>query len=398
MEMTVTNENVHRLVEQIRDWRSEDLHVDKPNRLVSNVALTARESKNGYRYSEEALRQAVRLYDNKPVFLDHAANVSRPHERSTRDLVGSIVDPRYENGRIRGDIQVLETEAGRTFLALAESRNASVGMSHVVLAERSRDRSVVEAIHDVVSVDAVVFPATSSTFSESVQDDPSTAVPGSLESFLQEVDRAIADRIGQRQPDARIVRRGIFPEEIVLEIVPADSASARIGVVEWNFGEHGIELGEQITPVTAEQLEGNDWRRSGRPSFLEWLQAARSVTSLQEQIAETARQRDRLRDELERVKSEQQRAADLREIEQMIESAGLPDYAVTDLFRQQLVGAPDAETRRTLINERKSVLGRGSLQRPLSRERPAENDPLVSDAAIVAAIKRQRSSALAGIG
>ncbi len=39
-------------------------------------------------------------------------------------------------------------------------------MSHVILAEKNPDGSVVEKIHQVVSVDAVVFPATTKSFQE----------------------------------------------------------------------------------------------------------------------------------------------------------------------------------------------------------------------------------------
>lgn len=161
-----TETGFEQLTEHVSDWRTGDVAVDTSRRLVRNIALTGTQSKNGYRYSEQSLRDAVLLYESKPVFLDHATNVSRPYERSTRDLVGSIASPRFHEGRIRADIQLLDTEAGRTFLALAETKSPSVGMSHVVLAERSLDRTVVEKIHDVVSVDAVVFPATTSTFQE----------------------------------------------------------------------------------------------------------------------------------------------------------------------------------------------------------------------------------------
>lgn len=154
------------LIEHVADWHSQ-LQVDRSNRLVQNVALTGATSKNGYHYQEQALRDAVALYEQRPVFLDHAADQSKPQERSTRDLVGSIVNPRYESGRIRGDIRVLDTDSGRTFLALSESDAPGVGMSHVVLAERSGENGSVSRIHDVVSVDAVVFPATTTTFRES---------------------------------------------------------------------------------------------------------------------------------------------------------------------------------------------------------------------------------------
>lgn len=154
------------LTEDLADWSSA-LSVDSQARLVLNVALMGPDSKNGYHYSEAALREAVPLYDQKPVFLDHAPDRLKPRDRSTRDLVGNIINPRYEDGRIRGDIRVLETESGRTFLALANTNLPGVGMSHVVLAQRSTDGSTVESIRDVVCVDAVINPATTQTFRES---------------------------------------------------------------------------------------------------------------------------------------------------------------------------------------------------------------------------------------
>lgn len=162
------------ITEHIADWRAE-LLVDRTNRLVKNVALTGTESVNGYRYSEAALREALPQYDGKPVFLDHARNLAQPFDRSTRDLVGTVVNPRFETGRMRGDIQTLDTEAGRTFVALAESKSPAVGMSHVVLARRNAEQTIVEKIEQVVSIDAVIFPATAATFREQTDDAPDLA-------------------------------------------------------------------------------------------------------------------------------------------------------------------------------------------------------------------------------
>jgi hypothetical protein len=68
--------------EHIQNWRTPDSEIDQATLRVNNIALTGRNSKNGYEYSQEALQQAVTLYDNKPVFLDHAANITRPHDRA----------------------------------------------------------------------------------------------------------------------------------------------------------------------------------------------------------------------------------------------------------------------------------------------------------------------------
>lgn len=170
------------LTEHCQDW-NQHLCVDEDKRLVQNVALTGGRSKNGYTYSDAALQEAVALYDGKPVFLDHARNRNRPQERSTRDLVGSIINPRYVEHRIRGDIRVLDTESGHTFLKLLELNAPGVGMSHVVQARRSADGATVQEIADVISVDVVVNPATTSTFRES--DDTDKRVETDDEQSLQ---------------------------------------------------------------------------------------------------------------------------------------------------------------------------------------------------------------------
>jgi hypothetical protein len=288
---------VERLTEHIGDWGGRDLQVDASRRTVRNVALAGLKSKNGYRYGEQTLREAVLLYENKPVFLDHAANASRPYERSTRDLVGSIAGPRFHEGRIRADIQLLDTEAGRTFLALAETKSTTVGMSHVVLAERSVDRAIVERIHEVISVDAVVFPATASTFQES-----------------------------------------------------AGSESA---------GE-------------TELCDANAARR----------------TELEEQLEAVTLERDALRERIDELEREQQSAGRRVEIEGLLTESRLPAYAVTDLFRAQLLAA-EPESRRTLIRERQALLEQLARHGPMSRER-AGVERGVSDAAVIAAIRGRR--------
>lgn len=153
----------------------DSLEVDRDNRVVRDVAITGSISRNGYRYDLGALERAAPLYVGRPVFLDHAIDPERPQSRSTRDLVGTVENAVFESGddegMIRGDIRVLDTDSGRLFLTLCESDGPGVGMSHVVLARRNEDGSVVEAIEKVVSVDAVVFPATTNRLSEQEETD-----------------------------------------------------------------------------------------------------------------------------------------------------------------------------------------------------------------------------------
>lgn len=157
-----------RLAESFQDAYAA-VSIDRATRVARNVALAGSDSKNGYRYTEAALKEAAPLYEDRPVFLDHMKNPRRPFDRSARDLAGHVRNVRYENGRLRGDVHTLDTDAGRTYLGLAEAKGRGVGMSHVVMAEGNDEGTEFHAIKDVLSVDAVAYPATVDSFAESRQ-------------------------------------------------------------------------------------------------------------------------------------------------------------------------------------------------------------------------------------
>ncbi len=310
MTALITDDRLSQLTEHIRDWRMDDVVVDRKERTIRNIALTGLESANGYRYSEEALRSALVLYEGKPVFLDHARQATRPFDRSTRDFVGTVVNARFEAGRIRGDIHTLETEAGRTFIALAESKSPAVGMSHVVLARRNNDNTIVEKIEEVVCVDAVVFPATSSTFQE------------------------------QRQ--------------------------------EFD-GERFEEL-----QVETESLQ-------------------QQVESLQENLRNLEAERDDLRMKLDGYQTQFIAAERRGRVDELLRESQLPDFAVTELWKRQLLEANDDAACRQMIAERKTLLSQLRVQPPGSRERSEPGGSPSEDAVIITAIRGNRNRAQGGL-
>ena len=172
------------LTEELRETPGDCLveaSLDREQALVRNVALLGPESRNGYRYTTEAMQQAVSLYDGRPVFVDHAEEVSgqlpvvsgngqrttdNGHlRRSIRDYAGQVVSPRFESGRVRGDVRLVGANTG-WLLDLIEAAPRDIGMSHVVVARRRPDGHEVERIERVVSVDIVAFPATVQSFAE----------------------------------------------------------------------------------------------------------------------------------------------------------------------------------------------------------------------------------------
>ncbi len=142
---------------------------DRPGQMVRNVVLLGPQSKNGYRYSSEAMEQAAPLYESRPVFLDHAEGTGTPTRRKLRDFAGQVMGPRLEGDRLRGDLRLMGPHTQWLF-DLMEAAPRDIGMSHVVLGRRGHDGQCVEQIQRVISVDIVAFPATTSSFRESTED------------------------------------------------------------------------------------------------------------------------------------------------------------------------------------------------------------------------------------
>ena len=162
----MASEELITLIEHVDDWKTDEVLFDQQASVIRNIALTGANSKNGYEYEDQALEEAVNIYNGKPIFLDHPAQISKPYDRSTRDFVGNIINPRYENRRIKADIQVVPTESGKLFQTLADNICPGIGMSHVILAEKNKEQTRIQKIRDVICVDAVVFPATTNTLKE----------------------------------------------------------------------------------------------------------------------------------------------------------------------------------------------------------------------------------------
>jgi len=161
-----------RLEDTVTDILSEavvESEEDKP-KFVRNVALSGIKSKNGYEYAEKAYENAINLYEGASVFIDH--QMSKLRERSVRDLVGHVQNPRWNNinKRMMGDISVLDTDSGRFFMELARVHPPNVCMSQVISGKRNRSRTIVESIQEVLSVDVVTGGATTTNFSEQETD------------------------------------------------------------------------------------------------------------------------------------------------------------------------------------------------------------------------------------
>jgi len=357
-----------RLIERRSDWIDRQTQVDETSKRVERVALAGRASRNGYHYTEQALRDAVALYEGRPVFLDHAPNVRRPFERSTRDLVGTIQNVMYEEGKIRGDIQVLDTDSGRTFLALAAGGTANVGMSHVVIAKRNPEKSLVESIEEVISVDAVVFPATTSRLSEQQSDELASSLPDSYEQVLSELD----ERLANLEP-ARL-RVGVWDR--FLAAMNNEDGMESYEIREWHRDPSSeLQFSEPLLEVSADELQSGSWR---------------DRVETDDDTAGAAT-REQLRTKLERLMNKyielNRRKQDESHIDYLIREARLPESLITDEFKSLLTSLKHDDLRRRAIQERHKLSSRFAKATPSSWPR-SSGEPAQIDQRFISAIRR----------
>jgi hypothetical protein len=169
------------------DFNFEHVIVDAETRTLRNVVLCGPTSKNGYNYPPSCFgdnQHVIALYENKPVCIDH--NSENPLVRGLRDIAGFIKNVRFENGRPVGDIELESAiDCGVDLLGLAQRKRKGIGMSHVAKCKMSRDKRTVELVEQVVTVDVVVNPATTSTFFEQALQETSKV---DLETLKAELD------------------------------------------------------------------------------------------------------------------------------------------------------------------------------------------------------------------
>lgn len=193
----------------------QTLRVESGRGVLRGVKLLGLRSRNGRRYEEPALKQAVGLYEGAKV------NVNHPERdplapRDYRDRLGVVRNVRVTPGEgLFGDLHYNPSHPLAEQLAWdAEHAPENVGLSHNVLARTRRDASVVvvEAITRVRSVDLVADPATTNgLFEHRLPDTDTDAADGlraevaSLREQLEHAEQR-ADREARGRQVERLLR------------------------------------------------------------------------------------------------------------------------------------------------------------------------------------------------
>jgi hypothetical protein len=160
-----TENDMSELLQEYVDSRHERLRVDRTVGVIRGVKLLGLNSRNGRRYRETALTDAIGLYEGAKVNINH----SKGHPLAPRDYqdrLGVVRGVEFRAGEgLFGDLHFNPKHALSEQLVWdAEHAPQNVGMSHNVLARTKREGEevVVEAITKVQSIDLVADPATTS--------------------------------------------------------------------------------------------------------------------------------------------------------------------------------------------------------------------------------------------
>ncbi len=263
------------LLQEYVDSGNQQLRVDRTAGVIRGVKLLGLRSKNGRRYQENALAEAVSLYEGAKVNINHP----KGHPLSPRDYqdrlgVISAVEFRPQQG-LFGDLHFNPKHTlSEQLMWDAEHASQNVGLSHNVLARTTRqgDETVVEAITKVQSIDLVADPATTLGLFE--QDAPAIAwdqlTVSELElhrpDLLRELREANAAQLEQVQSQLD-------------EAKAREAMSQRTGRIVELLQEHNLPLPDSRDPAS---------RQITSDHFIETLLNADDDTALSRLVEERA--------------------------------------------------------------------------------------------------------------
>ena len=304
------------------DSRGVKMRVDRLQGVIHGVKILGLVSRNGRHYLAEALVRAVGLYEGAKVNVNHA-NGSPTCPRDYRDRIGSMrnVRLRPEDG-LFADFHFNPKHAlAEQLIWDAENSPENVGFSHNVMARTTRrgERTEVEEITKVQSVDLVADPATTQGLFESQ------------------------------------------PEKTAKENEPSDAANSADN--DQSSSEKEVS-DDRNADRTVDCQNENEAEKAGE-TFLaglctETLRAERPDL-VEELLADSRREIESLNQKLEQLLEADGAAQRQRRIREMLLEFNLPDPETADgsakalvggRFMQSLIKAADEEEIRELIKER----------------------------------------------
>jgi hypothetical protein len=285
------------LIQEYVDSSSQRLRVDRAAGVIRGVKLLGLRSRNGRRYRENALIEAIGLYEGAKVNTNHPKGHPLA-PRDYQDRLGVVRGVKFRaNEGLFGDLHFNPRHALSEQLVWdAEHAPQNVGMSHNVLARTKQlgDETVVEAITKVQSIDLVADPATTSGLYEhatsqesrdkSQEPENGNSRPA-FDSKLLTFDSLTLDELRLHRPDlirAIEVYRGAELKSVQQQLDEAKAREAtarRRELVAQLLQEHELPM-----PASSEAVDSGPVS----PQFFQALIEAGSDAEVRELIEERA--------------------------------------------------------------------------------------------------------------
>ncbi|HLA83840.1 MAG TPA: hypothetical protein VJL29_03520 [Thermoguttaceae bacterium] len=214
------------MIQEFVDSRGVSMRVDRQQGILRGVKVLGLRSRNGRTYLAEALTGAVGLYEGAKVNVNHP-KANPQAARDYQDRIGNLRNVSVREGEgLFADFHFNPKHVlAEQLLWDAEHSPENVGFSHNVLARTSRqgERTVVEAITRVQSVDLVADPATTQGLFESVAEEGDPVEESRESSPAETTETAVAESSGELQR----VKEELLRTEVELKRLRASEAQAR---------------------------------------------------------------------------------------------------------------------------------------------------------------------------
>ena len=219
--------------------------VDTEAGVILSAKLIGRESANGRIYRTDALREAKPKYEGARINLDHPSRTGGG-ERKFTDWVGVVENVTEGSDGLYGDLNLRQKSVSyEEIMEAAETFPQHFGLSHVADCGYEVIQGVehINEIEDVVSVDIVLEPATTSGLYESKG--RKTMSKSSMKTLRHLVEGA---------PETSLYRKRLA--EMIEGDVPAVSPEAEVAVAENASPEDAVRQG--LLEAIAMKLETAD--------------------------------------------------------------------------------------------------------------------------------------------
>ena len=246
--------------------------LDPENRIMPITLIKAGVSGNKKEYAAAVLRDAVGIFDNSLVFLDHNIDARQQRtKRSAGDVAGVVRRVVFDESSqtLRGEIKFAATDAGRNALALAKDAAAGDLPSDVFglsinafgQAKQVGDRRVVTAITKVESVDCVLGPAAGGRFEKLIA---SLATEDAIKFIMAD---ASFEQFIEARPD--------YVERLQKASAPADTLPIIEKLIEQrDAAVHTLAVKEHVRGKRAQPAMVALWESAlmGEPDQTKWAE------------------------------------------------------------------------------------------------------------------------------